>query len=197
MNRLSILCGVLLGFLLIACDNETDPEIPVAQASIYQVETLTDSTYETTSTIMGNVILEDIPTGGIKMTISMSGLTPNFRHAIHIHMGNCEQPGHHWNQGVSDSFCNATSLGVTWAKPKAGDVGNINTDENGNGELVVESDLWAVNTLDHRDVSGAVIIIHERGEDFVGECFGNHNHEHAANPKIACGSIEPSVTLNN
>ena len=161
----------------------------MAVASLYGVSLNPDSTYTSNETTFGEVQLEDLGTS-VRLTISLSNATPNYRHAIHLHMGSCEQPGHHWNQGQMTSFCEAMNLGEVWARPKAGDVGNVNTDANGNGTLTIESEFWSLNTNDATDLVGAVLIVHENMEDFFSECFdGNHNHVHM-NPKIACGSIE-------
>ncbi len=176
--------------LLTNCSDEEEETTVVAQATLSRISNVTDSTYTIGPDIAGKAMVETID-NGVRLTISVEGLTPNSRHAVHLHLGSCEAPGAHWNQSSEDSFCEATSLGVTWAKPKAGDVGNVNTDGQGNGSLTVETDLWSVGTSDEKDILGAVVIIHQKGEEFLDHCFGNHDHVHDANAKIACGTIEP------
>ena len=180
---------LLFLFCISACRDEETPSATVASASLFGVSLNADDTYTSNATPYGEVTLEDLG-ASVRLTVTLTNATPNYRHAVHLHMGSCEQPGHHWNQGREEGFCNEMNLGEIWARPKAGDVGNVNTDSNGNGTLVVESEFWALNTNDQKDLIGAVLIVHENMEDFVVECFDDgHDHVHM-NPKIACGSIE-------
>ena len=174
---------------VLACEDENTSPTNTASAALFGVSLNADSTYTSNAISFGDVTLEDLGES-VRLTVTLTNATPNYRHAIHLHMGTCEQPGHHWNQGQTEGFCNAMNMGEIWARPKAGDVGNVNTDSNGNGTLVVESEFWSINTNDQKDLLGAVLIVHENMEDFFSECFdGGHNHVHM-NPKIACGSIE-------
>lgn len=182
----------LLFFIILigtsSCNDESTPESVFASAELNGVSLNSDESYTANESTYGEVFLEDLGES-VRLTVSLTNGTPNYRHAIHLHMGSCEQPGHHWNQGQTSSFCEALNLGEVWARPKAGDVGNINTDSNGNGTLVVESEFWSIGSNDPTDLAGVVIVLHENGEDFFGECFdGDHNHVHM-NQKIACGSI--------
>lgn len=183
-------CFILITILIIGgCNEDTSSKVPVASAKLVGVTMNPDSSYSSTTSEYGEVMLESLGTS-LRMTVTLTNGTPNYSHAIHVHMGSCEQPGHHWNQGLNTSFCESMNNGEIWARPKAGDVGNVNTDSNGNGVLVVESEFWSIGNDDATDLEGAVIIVHENMEDFFSECFdGDHNHIHM-NPKIACGSIE-------
>ena len=175
--------------IFFGCAEEEEPNRVLAQASLSRVANITDTTYSIGSEVAGTATVESLERG-VRLNILVQGLTPNSRHAVHIHLGSCEAPGAHWNQASEESFCEAMSLGVTWARPKAGDVGNVNTDAQGNGALTIETDLWSVGSGDEKDIMGAVIIVHERGEEFLDHCFSNHTHVHDANAKIACGMIE-------
>lgn len=175
--------------LLLVYSCGQDEEIKAqAKALIYTVDQVNAIDYTIEDEIVAEVTVNDFG-GKASLSISAQGLIPNWSHAIHIHLGNCESPGAHWNRGDTTSYCNETNLGEIWAKPKAGDVGNIVTDSEGYGFLNVDSEFWGVNTLDERDLVGALVIIHEGPEDFAQECFQVHNHVHS-NRKIACGTIE-------
>jgi len=181
--------GLISLFWSCSVHNESAP--PMAVASVFRAESVTDSTYNIYSSVLGNVVIEDLKTGGIRMTLSFEGLPPNSTHAVHMHSGSCESPSfEHWNRGSQKNYCLEKSLGIAWSKPAAGDIGNVKTDENGTGELVVESDFWSVNTNDETDILGNVLVVHERGEDFIAECYGGMAHDHTNNKKIACGSIQ-------
>ncbi len=170
------------------CCDPGEKVIVTAKADIFSFQNVTDSTYSIDNTKIGMATLE-YDGRSVLLTISVNGLTPNHRHAIHIHTGSCEKPGPHWNQGTDASFCREVNQGKIWARPKAGDVDNIRTDEYGNGILIMSSEFWALNTSDDLDLLGRAIIIHEDMEDFAQECFEVHSHTHN-NLKIACGTIE-------
>lgn len=156
------------------------------------VQEETDSTYTLSSESRGEVLIfqED---SVVTMTINLVGFLPNTVHAVHIHAGNCEQPGSHWNmnQPTTERFCNTRSLNLPWAKPLAGDVGNVSVGYDGSGSFTLQTDLWRINSLDDRDIVGYPIVIHEKYIDFTDECDPFHDHLHVHdNPKQACGTIE-------
>lgn len=189
MKKLAILS---LFILLISCskDESTVQGLKTfAAADIYTVSSEDGMNYSRGS-LIGNAAIE-YQDSVITMTVNVSNMEPNTSHAMHLHMGSLDQPGHHWNQGTTIfRFCNARSLGKVWAKPFAGDVGNIDIDEDGNGTFTMETDLWAIGTNDNKDISGTVLYIHHMSEDFIAECDPNHDHDHGhTNMKIAGGTI--------
>ena len=115
----------------------------------------------------------------------------SYYHAVHIHTGTCESPLSPWNLGkdLDYSFCNVLSMGEVWAKPKAGDLGNIFINEAGVGNFYLQTDLYNVGSKDAIDIIGKIIYIYEVAENFTQECYEGHNHNHN-NKKIACGTIE-------
>lgn len=130
----------------------------------------------------------------VTLTINLFNFSPNTVHAVHIHEGACEQPGLHWNMGfdrMTHRFCNERSIGIPWAKPMAGDVGNVSVGYDGTGSFTLRTDLWRIGSGDHRDLRGKLLIIHESYEDFTAECDPSHGHNHPHfNEKLACGIIE-------
>lgn len=189
---------VFVFVLLLGCSSDEQPEpagpITNASADIYFVSTEDGENY-TKGDLIGNVTFQyqdEVTT----MVVSVSGLTPNTSHAMHLHMGSLEVPGHHWNQNVFTAFCNVESLGELWAKPFAGDVGNLEIDGDGNGTFTLRTDLWSLGTGTDSDIENTVLFIHENEEDFLNECDPNHGHDHGhVNAKIAAGAIELGDTI--
>ncbi len=183
------LITVFAMFVLFGCSapNDASDTMPTAAAEVWSIQQQPDSSYVVGSLQLGGLQAFGMD-GFVRLEITVEGLTPNYRHAVHLHMGTCENPGHHWNQGSADSYCEVLNLGEVWARPKAGDVGNVNTDASGNGTLIVDSEFWSIGTGDSSDILGSVVVVHGDPENFDRECFENHMHMHA-NPKIACGVV--------
>ena len=169
---------------------EVEEPATIAVATLYRISNVTESTYLMSDEEIGAATFAE-KNGIVNLRINVTGLTPNNRHAVHIHEGSCESPGSHWNQGTTASFCREPNLSVSdiWAKPKAGDVGNIRTDANGAGTFEISTTFWRLGSSDNFDITGLSIVIHENEEDFAQECFQSHSHIHD-NPKIACGTID-------
>ncbi len=182
---------VVFVLVLAACvdpvENRVDKES--ARADLLALEALGNDQYITTSTNKGQVSASK-EGNVVTLTIELDGFSANTSHAIHLHNGSCEDPGAHWNQNSSRSFCAEESLGVQWRKSYAGDIGNISTDSKGNGFLRLSTDLWTLNTGLDSDILNKVLVIHERAEDFGPECFILTAHDHDGNSKIACGRIQ-------
>ena len=115
----------------------------------------------------------------------------SYYHAVYIHTGTCESPLSPWNLGkdLDYSFCNVLSMGEVWAKPKAGDLGNIFINDAGVGNFNLQTDLYNIGSNDATDIIGKIIYINEVAENFTQECYEGHNHNHN-NKKIACGTIK-------
>lgn len=187
MKKFSFLVATLL---LLGCTDPADqPVQDSAGADLLALEALGDDLYLTTSSRKGLVSVE-ADHRVVTLTIELDGFPANSSHAIHLHNGSCEDPGAHWNQNSSKSFCGEESLGVQWRKSYAGDIGNISTDSDGHGFLKLTTDLWTLNTGLDSDILNKVLVIHERAEDFGPECFILTAHDHEGNSKVACGRIE-------
>ncbi len=165
-----------------------EPEIE-ASADLYSLESLGDDTYNLTEVSVGKAFFSQAG-DVVTLTIELHGMDPNSSKAVHIHNGSVDAPGRHWNQQSFYAFCNETSLGELWAKPFAGDVGNVEIDGDGYGQLILRTDLWALNSGDEKDILDKVIIVHQDPEDFLTECDPAHSHDHLhSNRKIGGGTI--------
>ncbi|REE05776.1 superoxide dismutase family protein [Marinoscillum furvescens] len=189
---------VLLILLVVACDDEAptkepdEPALPTAIAPLSGMLQNNDGSYVLDTNDFGSAVFIQ-KDSFVLASISLKNFAPNTVHAIHLHAGTCENPGMHWNQGkdMSHSFCNEKSLGITWGKPMAGDVGNASVGYDGTGSLEIKTDLWEVGTGSEKDITGAVLVIHETFEDFTTECDPNHGAHPHDNAKIACGTLSP------
>ena len=164
-----------------------------ASATLEMVTINEDSSYQFNGTKIGALHFtqkEDVVSVDLEVSNFPEGQL-SYYHAVHIHTGTCESPLSHWNLGkdLDYNFCNVLSMGEVWAKPKAGDLGNIFINESGMGEFNIQTDLYSIGSDDASNVVGKIIYIHEVAENFVQECFEGHNHNHN-NKKIACGTIE-------
>ncbi len=131
---------------------------------------------------------------GIKIVADVEGLSPNSRHAIHIHeYGDCTSAdgksagGHYDPQGHPHALPSSDIR-------HAGDLGNLQADAEGKAhyELTVDN----ICIVGHKNpILGRAVIIHEHADD-GGQPTGN------AGPRIACGVIgvahvaatQPAVT---
>lgn len=117
----------------------------------------------------------------VKIFALVSGLTPNQKHAIHIHeFGDCTSPdgksagGHYNPEGHDHGLPDA-------GHRHAGDLGNLQADANGNAKQVIWVDNVSVAGLKN-PILGRSIIVHAKTDD-GGQPTGN------AGPRIACGVI--------
>ncbi|SNS98438.1 superoxide dismutase, Cu-Zn family [Ekhidna lutea] len=187
MRLLSVFALILS---VLSCKDEKDPGPKTfAAADIYWVSTEDGETY-TKGDWMGNAAFT-YQDGVTILEVSVSNMEPNTAHAMHLHQGTLEEPGRHWNKGRFIAFCDSVSMGRLWLKPFAGDIGNIQVDEEGSGNFTIQTDLWSLGTGDASDISGTVLFIHHKSEDFTNECDPGHSHDPSghANAKIAGGTV--------
>jgi superoxide dismutase, Cu-Zn family len=121
-------------------------------------------------------------TGGVKLTVEVSGL-PAGQHGIHIHeVGKCDPPkfesaGAHWNW-ASKKHGHQNPAGY-----HAGDLGNITVADDGKGkaEMTVEAKDWNANIA-----NGLALVIHAKPDDEKTDPSGN------SGDRIACGLLFPA-----
>lgn len=180
--------------LLMACNPEGSDQQPVtpeivAEGTIVSLAEVEYRTYEVQEDALGKATFSQAG-DVVTIEISLTGMKPNSSKAVHIHNGTLEKPGRHWNAGRFIAACNERSLGQVWSKPFIGDVGNVVIDGEGNGKLVFQTDLWAINSGDEKDLLDKVIIVHDEPQDFIEECDPMHDHNHLhTNLKIGGGKI--------
>ncbi|NQZ77481.1 MAG: superoxide dismutase family protein [Ekhidna sp.] len=184
--------AVFLLFAFSCGQSETEqilePDI-FAEANFVTLAQIEEGSYRTETKEIGTASFSQAGTV-VTLEIRLAGMTPNTAKAVHIHNGSLETPGRHWNRGSFYASCSELSLGRSWNKLFAGDVGNVPIDADGNGYFTLSTDLWEINSGTANDVLDKIIIIHDRGMDFAEECNPAHVHgaEHS-NPKIGGGNI--------
>ncbi len=186
--RSSLFLFSIIAYLLVGlngCDQEDVKSR--ARAKLVSINATSDSTYLPGTEEIGEAVFTDLG-DRVRVFIQLYDMIPNWGHAVHIHNGSCEQPTNHWNMGDTINYCNEMNLGEPWMRPKAGDIGNVETDDFGDGILIVESEFWDLNGSSEKNLEGLVVVIHEKPEDFEIECGEMHTHKHN-NRKLACGTI--------
>ncbi|WP_252315699.1 superoxide dismutase family protein [Sinobaca sp. H24] len=126
--------------------------------------------------------------GTVTVQLDLSGLPADSTHGIHIHeTGECTAPDF---ESAGDHFNPTDAEHGTEAEggPHAGDLPNIETDEN--GEVTTELDASDDIIVDrHEDNSlfdddNTALVIHENEDDYETQPAGD------AGDRIACGVIE-------
>lgn len=175
---------ILMSSLLIlsACNNQTE-EAPVADSS-GGFEMLRADIKDAQGDSIGEALISN-DNGNLLLDLTVSTITPGL-HGFHIHtIGSCEAPdfksaGGHWNPlGAEHGIENPNGS-------HAGDLPNLDADENGNATLVQlalgEMASGAADTLVDED--GGAIVIHADADDLSSDPAGD------AGPRIACGVLE-------
>lgn len=122
--------------------------------------------------------------GGVKITGTVSGLTPG-EHAFHIHaVGKCEPPfssaGGHFNPFGSPH-------GKEAGGPHAGDMDNIVAGDDGKVSIDVVNARVTLNENGKAslfDADGSAIVIHEGPDDYRSQPSGD------AGGRVACGVVQ-------
>ena len=121
-----------------------------------------------------------------KLVASVRGLNPNSKHGFHVHefgdlTQGCTSAGEHFNPTKQ------THGGPRDQVRHYGDLGNIETDKNGNGYLSMTDKL--VTLFGDNSVVGRAMVVH-RHEDDLGR-GGNEESKTTGNAgaRLACGVI--------
>lgn len=181
--------AALLCVALVGCkeaqkveENEAEMETVVTDTISKTITATALIEAKSNSAVSGKVIFTENE-GIVSMVATLSGLTPG-KHAIHIHeKGDCSaadgsSAGGHWNPTMKDHGA--------WGHDgfHLGDIGNIDTDENGIGTITKETDLWCIGCADeNKNIIGKAIIIHDGVDDMKTQPTGN------AGGRVGCGEI--------
>lgn len=138
-------------------------------------------------TSIGTISLVDVGIHGTKVTVSLSGLQGAGVHAMHFHeTGKCESPdfssaGGHYNPENTNHGAYASG------GPHAGDMMNIEVNEDGIGVMTIVNERVSINGQQQLpalfDDDGSALIIHAGADDYESQPSG------AAGPRIGCAVL--------
>ncbi|HEY7648042.1 MAG TPA: superoxide dismutase family protein [Methylomirabilota bacterium] len=128
---------------------------------------------------------------GVRIVMEVRGLPPGLK-AVHIHeRGRCDPPaftsaGDHFNPGKTQHGLQNP------AGPHAGDLPNIQIDEDGNGRLETMTPRVTLSSgpTSILDDDGSALVVHGAPDDFKTDPTGN------SGARIACGVITRSDTIS-
>jgi Cu-Zn family superoxide dismutase len=132
----------------------------------------------------GELTFTAMPTGGVHVTGTITGLAADSEHGFHVHeTGDCSAPaggsaGKHFNPAAQPHG------GPDAAARHLGDLPNLHADASGNAVVDVHLGDVGVGTRDDRDLVGRAVIVHESRDDYATQPSG------ASGTPIACGVIE-------
>lgn len=135
------------------------------------------------SKVAGTVTFQDAGEGRVKVTANVRGLTPNAKHAMHVHeFGDASSPdgaaagGHYNPAGHPHGLPDAPA-----EQRHPGDLGNLQADASGNAKYEVTVDGLSIAGMQN-PIIGRGVVVHEKPDD-GGQPTGN------AGGRIAVGVI--------
>ncbi len=138
---------------------------------------------------IGYVLLEEIDTGGVKISLKIKNL-PEGTHAFHIHeKGICEPPDFKKAGGHYNPFNKEHGL-KNPNGPHAGDLPNIGVGKNGRMEVEITAKLVTLKKGKKNSLfkeGGTSFVIHAGADDYTSNPSG------MAGPRIACGIIKKKM----
>lgn len=190
MNARTCLMGVLALLLVVSCGSEpssTPSPVPSAPEpdqtmSVGFVKAIMQPLGE--SGVTGIVSFSVTPRG-VRVEVDLKGLAPG-NHGFHIHeIGDCSSPdgksaGGHFNPA------DVPHAGPEAEVAHAGDLGNLEADENGLARITIMSSRVTLGDGAPTDIMGRAVIVHADPDDLESQPTG------AAGGRVACGVIESS-----
>jgi len=184
----SLLLVVLLATGGIACaqTSAVTPETK-ASAALPEAQTPVGASAELKATVGNGVsgTLKLTPQqGGVQMTGSIKGLTPNTQHGFHIHeKGDCSAPD------ASSAGAHYNPTGQPHGNPAAaarhlGDMPNIQSDAKGVAKVDLVINDVTLRTGEASDIVGKSVVLHEKVDDYKSQPAGN------SGDRIACAVIK-------
>ncbi|HEY0469133.1 MAG TPA: superoxide dismutase family protein [Polyangiaceae bacterium] len=133
------------------------------------------------SKLSGSAMLMEVE-GGVKVTLSVEGVTPGGDHGAHVHeKGDCSSPDGKSAGGHFNPAGNEHAL-PTKEKRHLGDLGNLTIGKDGKGSLEITIPGANLKAGDPNSFAGKAIIVHAKKDD-GGQPVGN------AGDRIGCGVI--------
>lgn len=133
------------------------------------------------SKLSGSAMLMEVD-GGVKVTLSVEGVTPGGDHGAHVHeKGDCSSPDGKSAGGHFNPAGNEHAL-PTKEKRHLGDLGNLTIGKDGKGSLEITIPGANLKAGDPNSFAGKAIIVHAKKDD-GGQPVGN------AGDRIGCGVI--------
>lgn len=135
------------------------------------------------STVTGDVEFLSEPTGGVRVKANIKGLFPNQLHGFHIHekpdcsaadaasAGPHFNPTEHEHGGPDDELSHA------------GDLGNIESDEEGNVVFDKVFTRISLKPADKAYIINRSIVVHGSPDDLKSQPAGD------SGPRVACGTL--------
>jgi len=196
MKKASIFILVLTFVFAVACkgdkkETETNTDYDEVEKAEAQSETTTSEAKlisvtlesKSNSNVTGTVTFTQ-EGDNITMVATISGLSEG-SHAIHLHeKADCssddgKSSGGHWNPTAQPHGKWGAAEGF-----HQGDIGNFESDADGNGSITFTSDQWCIGCGDDtKDILGKAVIVHEGTDDFTSQPSG------AAGTRISCGGV--------
>jgi|SRR5579875_1045488 len=149
-----------------------------------KAEAVVTGTHQDSLSVRGTVKFYEQKNGSVKMDLKIViPAKANQSVAVHIHEhGDCGEAGNnthgHWNPtGQQHGKWGSASF-------HSGDIGNVQLDASGKGEMTLTTNLWSIGGNEKTNIVGRAIIVHGGVDDYVSQPAGN------AGPRIGCGVIE-------
>ena len=176
-------------FLLAGCgmfNEETQTEEVVVETNAEVILVGNALMHNSEGEVIGEILLKQTEQG-VQFTTLLNNLPPGGTHGIHVHeVGVCEAPsfesaGAHFNpEHKQHGIENENG-------PHAGDLPNIEIDEDGSAQLTFYSKAVTLKLNEPNslfDEDGSSIVIHEKPDDYKTDPAGN------SGARIACGVIK-------
>lgn len=119
---------------------------------------------------------------GVRVVGTVTGLTPNTKHGIHIHeKGDCSAPDASSAAGHFDPL--HQEHGMPGPNSHVGDLGNIIANQAGVAYVDVRASQAALHTSSVTDIAGRAVIVHAGVDDLKSQPSGD------SGARVACGVI--------
>jgi len=180
-----LLLIVGLSSAITSCNNSADEgtanEDSSGNSNQYAEAVLTGSFADTS--LSGVARFERIDNEKVKLNITINApKKANQSVAVHIHeTGDCGEmanmAGGHWNP--------TGAIHGKWGNHSfhSGDIGNISLNDQGQGSMELESDLWTIGGDEKKNILNKAVIVHGGVDDYTSQPSGN------SGTRIGCGTI--------